>query len=259
LITGAASGLGKGIAKSLARLGCVVVLWDVNETGLLSVADEITASGGKVYIYTCDPSKREAVYMVAEKVKKEVGHVDILVNNAGIVTGKKFLQSPDDLIEKTFAVNTIAHFWTAKAFLPGMLQRDKGHIVTIASSAGLVGVSGLADYCASKFAAVGFDESLRQELEGTGVRTTCVCPYFINTGMFDGVVSKFPSLLPILPEAYAVEQITDAILTGKEVLIMPWFASTGLLLKGLLPARAVDEIGKFFGLRESMNDFKGRN
>lgn len=82
---------------------------------------------------------------------------------------------------------------TVKAFLPDMMKRNSGHIVSIASSAGLFGVAGLADYCASKFAAVGFMESIRAELAAmglTGIHTTVVCPYFINTGMFDRVRSK---------------------------------------------------------------------
>lgn len=84
-----------------------------------------------------------------------------------------------------------------KAFLPDMMERNHGHIVNIASSAGLVGVTGLADYCASKFAAVGFDESLRFELEylkKDGIHTTVVCPFFINTGMFEGAKTRFVSL-----------------------------------------------------------------
>jgi all-trans-retinol dehydrogenase (NAD+) len=89
--------------------------------------------------------------------------------------------------------NVVSLLQTVKAFLPYMLGKNSGHIVSIASSAGLFGVTGLADYCASKFAAVGFDESLRMELSALGkdgVHTTVVCPYFINTGMFDGVTSK---------------------------------------------------------------------
>ncbi len=94
------------------------------------------------------------------------------------------------MIEKTFQVNTMAHLWLGKAFLPSMIEKNHGHVVTIASMAGKFGMAGLCDYCASKFAAVGFDESLRNELVHMGkdnVHTTVVCPYFINTGMFDGV------------------------------------------------------------------------
>mmetsp|Transcript_53528 Transcript_53528/g.81215 ORF Transcript_53528/g.81215 Transcript_53528/m.81215 type:complete len:96 (-) Transcript_53528:154-441(-) len=95
-----------------------------------------------------------------------------------------------------------------------MLKKNKGHIVTIASIAGHAGVQGLADYCASKFGAVGFDESLRHELrfQKSKVKTTCINPYYINTGMFDGVKSKFPIILPILGESYTSQRIINAIL-----------------------------------------------
>ncbi|XP_010769014.1 epidermal retinol dehydrogenase 2-like, partial [Notothenia coriiceps] len=78
------------------------------------------------------------------QVKREVGDVSILVNNAGIVTGKKFMDAPDSLIEKTMEVNTMAHFWTYKAFLPAMIANNHGHLVSIASSAGLISCNGLA-------------------------------------------------------------------------------------------------------------------
>lgn len=89
-------------------------------------------------------------------------------------------------MEKTIAINTTSHFYTVREFVPNMIKENKGHIVTIASAAGIVGVNGLADYCASKFGAVGFNESLRMELNyaKSKVRTTCICPYYINTGMF---------------------------------------------------------------------------
>ncbi|MDK2413478.1 SDR family NAD(P)-dependent oxidoreductase, partial [Aphanizomenon sp. 202] len=99
---------------------------------------------------------------------EEVGKVDILVNNAGIVTGKHFMDSPDDHIVRTFQVNTFAHFWTVKAFLNDMLDSNKGHIVNVASMAGWLGCNSLVDYCSSKFAAVGFDEALKLELKVLG-------------------------------------------------------------------------------------------
>ena len=118
------------------------------------------------------------------------------------MSGKDFLELPDDKIEATFDINVLSLFWTGKAFLPSMIQRNRGHIVTIASASGLIGVARLADYASSKWAAVGFDESLRAELSkvAPGVMTTVVCPFYINTGMFRGVRSRFPFLLPILEE-----------------------------------------------------------
>lgn len=118
----------------------------------------------------------------------------MLINNAGVVSGRALLDTPDELIERSFSVNTLAHFWTVKAFLPTMLENDHGHIVSIASMASHVGIPKLIDYCASKFAAFGFDEALRLELEvmgAEGVHTTAICPYFIQeTGMFDTVNSR---------------------------------------------------------------------
>eukprot|EP00064_Thunnus_orientalis_P016142 superscaffoldBa00003138_g16205 len=190
LITGAGSGIGRLMAQEFAALNTVVVLWDVNQEGMKETARLAKQSGAsRVHYYLCDCSDKNEVYRVADQVKREVGDVSILVNNAGIVTGKKFMEAPDSLIEKTVEVNTMAHFWTYKAFLPAMIANNHGHLVSIASSAGLIGVNGLADYCASKFAAVGFAESVGLELLATGkdgVKTTIVCPYFINTGMFDG-------------------------------------------------------------------------
>ena len=95
------------------------------------------------------------------------------------------------MIERTIAVNTTSHLYTIREFMPDMIKNKRGHIVTIASMAGLAGIPGLSDYCASKFGAFAIDESIRLELKKSGdyknVKTTCICPYYINTGMFDGV------------------------------------------------------------------------
>ena len=115
-----------------------------------------------------DVSDRHAVYAAAEATQRTFGRVDIVINNAGIVSGQKLLEANDARMEATIKVNTIALLWVTKAFLPGMLKRDHGHVVTIASSAGRLGVAGLVDYCASKFGAVGFDEALRMELGKLG-------------------------------------------------------------------------------------------
>ncbi|KAH0517671.1 Epidermal retinol dehydrogenase 2 [Microtus ochrogaster] len=195
LITGAGSGLGRLLALQFARLGAVLVLWDVNkEANEESLQAARDAGATRAHAYTCDCSQREEVYRVADQVKKEVGDVSILINNAGIVTGKKFLDCPDDLMEKSLDVNFKAHLWTYKAFLPAMVANNHGHLVCISSSAGLVGVNGLADYCASKFAAFGFAESVFLETSAqkqNGIKTTIVCPFFIKTGMFEGCATAF--------------------------------------------------------------------
>jgi all-trans-retinol dehydrogenase (NAD+) len=261
LITGAGSGIGRLMAHRFAKLGCKLVLWDVNGDGNEQTAAEVREFGATAYTFVCDISKRDDVYKAADEVKAKVGDVDILINNAGIVTGKKLLECPDALMQKTMDVNANAHFWTTKAFLPAMLSKNRGHVVTIASGAGLFGINGLVDYCASKFAAVGFDESLRSELfaqRKTGVHTTVVCPYYIDTGMFAGVKTRFPSILPILKPDEVVDKILDAILTNQQMLILPRFAAIMFCLKNLMPIKAVGVINDFIGMSHSQDEFRGR-
>ncbi|NWV48172.1 RDHE2 dehydrogenase, partial [Daphoenositta chrysoptera] len=194
-------------------------------------------------------------------VKKEVGDVSILINNAGIVIGKRFLDSPDSLVEKTMEVNTVAHFWTYKAFLPAMIAANHGHLVSIASSAGLCGVNRLSDYCASKFAAVGFAESIDMELRTlrkTGVKTTIVCPYIISTGMFDGAKTKWPHVLPLLDPEYVAERIVTAVRQNQEILMIPRIIYLLSFFKAFLPVKASTLLLEYFGCFEIMDTFKGR-
>ncbi|CAJ0578080.1 unnamed protein product, partial [Mesorhabditis spiculigera] len=258
LITGAGSGLGRLLAVEFGKLGAQLVLWDINESGNLETQKMLQKQNVKVHAYTVDLSDRKSVNATSKQTLADVGRVDILINNAGIVTGKKLFDCPDELMEKTVAVNSTAHFFTAKNFLRGMLDRDHGHVVTLASMAGKTGVAGLVDYCASKHAAVGFHESLTSEIRHLGkqgVQTTCVCPFYIDTGMFDGVVSKSPVLLPILQPEYVVECIMEAVLTGREYLILPRFCYFAVFAHGVLPSNVFSMISKYFGIDAAMDSF----
>ncbi|XP_062844036.1 short chain dehydrogenase/reductase family 16C, member 5a [Trichomycterus rosablanca] len=262
LITGAGSGIGRLMALEFAGMDVRLVLWDINPEGVKETARAVKERGARsVHCYRADCSDRDEVYRVAEQVKQEVGDVTILINNAGIVTGKKFMDSSDALVEKTLRVNAMAHFWMYKAFLPAMTEKNHGHLVCIASSAGLIGVNGLADYCSSKFAAVGFAESMALELMASGkdgIRTTIVCPYFINTGMFDGCSTKWPYLLPILEPEYVAKKIINGILTDQTYLLMPRSLYFLVFLKSFLPFRAAIMLGVYFGAFNFMDSFKGR-
>jgi len=187
VITGGAGGIGRLLAFGLARRGARVVVWDLDEAALERLEAEALERKLDIHGLRCDVSNRAEVYARAKETAERFGQVGLLVNNAGIVSGTKFLDTPDERIEKLMSVNAMAHFWTTKAFLPGMIERGEGHIVAISSAAGIVGVTGLADYCASKFAAFGFAEAIRMELRKTRspVRTTIVCPFFIDTGLFE--------------------------------------------------------------------------
>ncbi|KAF8367082.1 hypothetical protein PRIPAC_84911 [Pristionchus pacificus] len=117
------------------------------------------------------------------------------------------------------------------------------------------------DYCASKHGAVGFHESLSAELRklnASGVKTTLVCPYYINTGMFDGVETKSPTVLPILEPEYVVECITEAVLTNKEEVQIPRFLYLTTAFSAILPTEAKMILADYFGVLETMDHFVGR-
>lgn len=140
LVTGGASGLGRLLALRCAELGAAVTIWDLDAAGAEAVAAEAKAGGaGAIRDFACDVADREQVYARADEVRATAGPVDILVNNAGIVSGKPLLELTDERIELTFKVNALALFWTTKAFLPGMIERGSGHVVNVASAAGLIG------------------------------------------------------------------------------------------------------------------------
>lgn len=256
LITGAGSGIGRLMALDAAARGArEIVVWDLSAERAAAVRDEIVARGGSATVDVVNVADRDAVAAAASRA----GDIDVLVNNAGIVTGANLLDAADDAILRTFDVNVLALYWTTRAFLPAMLRRNRGVVVTIASAAGLVGVAKQTDYSASKFAAVGFTESLRHELRAqrSRVRTLLVAPYYINTGMFEGVQTRFPRLLPILEQTDVARRILDAVERGREQLVMPPLARLVPVMR-ILPVRAFDAVIDFFGINRTMDHFTGR-
>lgn len=259
IVTGAGSGIGRLLCLAAAAKGARVALWDLNLEAAERVAHSIRRIGGSALALQVDVTDAQRVNAANRIVEHELGPVDILVNNAGIVTGSRISELTPEHVRRTFAVNVESHFHTTKAVLPGMRERDHGLIVTIASAAGLVGVARQSDYAASKFAAVGFSESLRNELrsEGSRVSTLTVCPYYIDTGMFEGVTTKVPLLLPIMKPRFVAAQIIRAIEQGRSRLTLPWFARSIFAIH-LLPTALADRILDLFGLNEGMDHFTGR-
>ncbi|KAH9496693.1 hypothetical protein Btru_009673 [Bulinus truncatus] len=261
LITGAGGGVGRLLAERFAEKGCRLVLWDVNEKLNKQTLDSAqTNYAAHAVAYTVDLSDREAIYKTADKVRNEFGPVDILVNNAGVVFGKYVMDADDRQMVKTMEVNCFAHYWTCKAFLPNMIKNNYGHLVSLASSAGLMGVPGMADYCASKFASVGFEESLRMELAQRGitsVKTTVVCPFLIDTGMFEGCKMRFPLIMKGLDPNYVARSVVDAVLRDKEVVFLPRFIYLTFFCKAILPVKCQTLVHEFFGTTTFMNHFVG--
>ncbi|XP_007883687.1 retinol dehydrogenase 10-like [Callorhinchus milii] len=264
LITGAGSGLGRLLALEFAKQKAILVLWDIKTEGNEATAKSVRKLGAKAYTYTCDLSKRDSIYKTAELVKKEVGDVTILVNNAGVASGRPLLECPDALLERTMLVNCHAHFWTAKAFLPKMIEMNHGHIVSVASFLGLFSTAYVQDYCASKFALVGYHESLSHELKGwnmDGIKTTLICPYLVDTGMFHGcqIRKEFQFLVPPLKPEYCVREAMKAILINQQMICIPRLMYFAAFSKTFLPWGAIVEMYRFLGMDKCMHSFVNRN
>lgn len=148
------------------------------------------------------------------KVLNEVGDVSILVNNAGIMPQHEFLHHTENEIRKIFEINVIAHFWMFQAFLPKMIQNNRGHIVALSSMAGIMGFQNLVPYCGSKFAVRGIQEALSEELRAksngmSNIKFTTIFPYMVDTGLCKKVQIRFEKLMPLLtPEDVAAEIIS---------------------------------------------------
>lgn len=259
LITGACSGIGKIMArKSLERGVSHLVIWDINEEGLAKTKEEFQQFGKEISTYKVDVSNLDEIKIAAQKVRTEVGKIDILINNAGIVVGKYFHENTHQDIQKTMLVNSNALMHIALEFLPAMMKENSGAICNIASSAGLISNPKMAVYAASKWAVNGWSDSLRLEMQQLNkkVSVTTIMPFYINTGMFDGVKSK---LIPILEPEPTAEKIIKSIENERAMLALPlpyWFIR---LSQGLLPLPIYEWVMEnVFGVYDTMKEFKGR-
>lgn len=268
LITGGASGIGRIMGRICLEKGVSnLIVWDINQANIDKTEAELSdvkpadagVSKGQIHSYIVNVSDPQAIKSAYEKVKSEVGEVDILVNCAGIVRGNNTFdkQTVQD-IDLTMDINANAPMYVALSVLPDMLRRDRGHICNIASAAGMLGVPKLSVYCASKWAVIGWTESMRVELKQahSHVRVTSVAPYFINTGMFDGVNSK---VFPILDPEKTAAKIIRAVEVGKSFRGIPFAYHFIRIWQGLLPNFLFDFIfGKVFGVYSVMDHFTGR-
>ena len=259
LITGGCSGIGKIMTrKSLERSCSKLVIWDINEEALTKTKEEFSKIGGEIFTYKIDISNLDEIKINAEKVRAEVGSVDILINNAGIVVGKYFHEHTHEQIQKSMLINANAVMHITLEFLPGMILKNSGAVCNIASSAGLISNPKMSVYASSKWAVIGWGESLRLEMVqlGKNISVTTIMPFFINTRMFDGVKSK---LLPILEPEKTSEKIIRAIEKETKMLAMPlpyWFIR---LSQGLLPIPVFDWVMEnVFGIYDTMKEFTGR-
>lgn len=259
LITGAASGIGRRFAEVISERAEVhLILWDRNPDTLKQVKEELNSSA-KVSITSIDVTESDVIQLEAERIIKQNLLPDIIINCAGIVVGKDFHEHSYTQIEKTIQINTTGSMCVVRAFLNEMIERGSGHVVNLASASGYIGNPRMSVYAASKWAVLGWTESLQLEMKKlqTGVHVTAVIPSYIDTGMFDGV--KAPLLVPILKTDDIVERMITGIAKKKRAVKAPFMVRFVPFLKSILPASAFDWLaGNVLGVYSSMDSFKGR-
>jgi short-subunit dehydrogenase len=229
LVTGSASGIGQATALELARRGARVTLVDIDSTGNEQTAEQVRALGGQARAYAVDVADASALEGLAASVMREGGPVDLLVNNAGVAVVAPFTRTAAADWEWIAGVNLWAPLRLTRALLPAMVERGSGHIVVVASLAGLVGAPGMVAYSTTKFAVVGFAEALRLELASTGVGVTVVCPGFVRTNLsmatrydnagFRRFLDEAPSWYGLTKESVATA-IADAVATRRPMLVL---------------------------------------
>lgn len=250
VVTGGSQGLGGELALKLAQKGAKVVSLDVAKA---SVSHENIAS------YVCDVSKYANVAAVSKSIVTTHGPPTVLINNCGVRNGGPITDVSAEAIEGLVDTNLLSSFWTLKAFLPTMIERGRGHIVTVASVFGHSGVAQLTDYVASKHALVGMHESLRFELDAIHkkpfVRTTLVCPgHMSDTRMFANVQYNDAARVfaPSTTKEAVAARVVEAIrLQESSVIQAPAFVAWAPVLR-LLPSFARDGVQQLLGANESL-------
>ena len=258
LVTGGCSGIGKIMARICLEKGArQVVIWDINEMAVRATVRELSALG-KVSGFKADISDPVSVDEAYAATKSACGDVDILVNNAGIITNNRtFAEQTDSDIIRTIDINTKGAMFVTLRFIRDMKARGRGHVCNITSSAGMLALPRMALYASSKWAAIGWSESLRIELtrEKSPVRVTTIAPYFINTGMFDGIRSFFRIQDPEAVARKALKAVErNCFYKG-----IPFTEHFIRLMQGIFPQRLFDFVfGDVCGLYTVMEHFKGR-
>lgn len=236
-ITGASSGLGAELAVRLAREGYDLGL-SARREGLLSkVAAEVQREGGRAEVFPCDVSNRDQITEAIQSCEKEIGPVDLLVANAGMSINTRVEAFDSAEVERVICVNLLGAVYATEAVLQGMLKRGRGQIVAVSSIAGFAGLPMSAAYSASKGGMTNFFESLRIDLQGSGVDVTVITPGFVRTPMTAHNRHAMPFLMDLEP---AVELMVRAIRKRKKSLAFPWPLAAAAWIARIFPRGMYD-------------------
>ena len=260
LLTGAARGIGKTMARHFADRGAEIVLTDIQEDLLEATRAELADSGVRCRAYPLDVTDEDAILATRDAIHRDLGKIDILVNNAGVVFGGPFLDVPMTKHRTTYRVNVEGVVAMTHAFLPDVLASAGGHLVFIASASGFVGLPNGSTYASSKWAVIGFAESIRAELKHLGqhnAHVTTVCPTYIDTGMFDGV--EPPKTTKLLDPDMVADKVVEAVEQRRVWVREPWIVKITPFLKHGLPTPVSDFLSDAFGANSSMDQWSGRS
>jgi uncharacterized protein len=254
VITGASSGIGRQAALDFVNEGAgSMILIARSESKLLEIKRTLQvvneSKRADIIAFPCDMSKREDVLRMGTQILEKFGHIDLLINNAGFGELGKVENQSIEHIEAVMRTNYFGMVYCIKVFLQSMLSRHSGHIVNVASLAASFGIPGLAGYCASKYAMLGFSESLYYELYGTGVRITVVSPIGVKTNFFNNQSFRNhkPNYTGFMLEPRTVSKaILAAANSSRLEIIVPFYVRAGVWFKHTLPYAVNPLVGALF-------------
>lgn len=258
MVTGGSRGLGLAIARRLASDGAELLLVGRDSGALEQACKELEMHGARCSGYVHDVRNHAGAPALRERTHREHGPVEILVNSAGVVFGGAFLEVPIEQHLETQRVNVEGTMSITRTFLPDLIAAPEGHVVNLASAAGLIGLPWGASYAASKWAVIGFSESLRLELAQLGHRhvgVTSVCASYADTGMFAGV--RPPRLTSLLSPERLAEKVRRAVLRRRVVVREPWLVKLTPALLATLPRPVTDGLSRLLGVSTGMRTWTG--
>lgn len=244
MITGASSGIGKGLALDIAARGARLGLLARRQNLLDEIVDAVK---GRAVAVTADVRDAKAMKAAADRIRAELGPIDMLIANAGIGTSKHVAQLDPDHVANVIGINVLGAANSVAAVVPQMVERGEGQLVAISSLAAYRGLAKSAAYCASKAALSAYFESMRIDLRGTGVGVTIIHPGFIKTPLTAGRDAKMPYLMELDD---AIPKIVSAIEKGKKSVAFPWQLATVVRAGMLMPTFMYDWIAARNSFRE---------
>jgi short-subunit dehydrogenase len=247
MITGASSGIGRGLAVEIARRGAKVGLIARRVEVVDEVMREIESSGGTALPLPADVQSEESLRAAADKLRAQLGPIDILIANAGIGPTRDAAKYSAAEVSDVINVNVIGASNSVAAVVPEMVARGSGHLVVISSLAAYRGLPRSAAYCASKAAVSAFFESLRLDLEPRGIAVTIIHPGFIKTPLTSGRENQMPFLMELDD---AIAKMVRAIEKRRKRYSFPWQLATIVRAGMIMPIWMYDRISRANSFRE---------